>query len=277
MKDSIGDKIDFTISHQYTLSIRLSTDGFSFSIYNPINDHSVFFFEHAVDPDLSLTANFKKLMEKYACLHYTYKKINIVYESPRYTTVPLEFFEEERQEVVFYQNHPGMPQETVLYNLLRKNSAVVVFGLPKGLKKEMEELLPAALFYHTVTPLCEYFSDKSRMGNNKKMFVTLCRDRIYVVCYERGKLLFSNAFTCKTIEDRLYYLLHIWKQLGFDQIRDEMHLAGILTEKEKFTEELKRFVKQVFIVNIRSGYNFISSQPASRIPFDMQALLLCEL
>ena len=30
--------IDFTKSKQYTLSIRLSTDGFSFSIYNPIHD-----------------------------------------------------------------------------------------------------------------------------------------------------------------------------------------------------------------------------------------------
>ena len=32
--------IDFTKSKQYTLSIRISTDGFSFSIYNPIHDDS---------------------------------------------------------------------------------------------------------------------------------------------------------------------------------------------------------------------------------------------
>ena len=33
------ERIDFTKSEQYTLSIRLSADGFSFSIYNPLTDN----------------------------------------------------------------------------------------------------------------------------------------------------------------------------------------------------------------------------------------------
>mgnify|MGYP000274343757 FL=1 len=53
--------IDFTKSKQYTLSIRLSTDGFSFSIYNPINDNSQSLFEKEVDTSLSLTANLKNV------------------------------------------------------------------------------------------------------------------------------------------------------------------------------------------------------------------------
>ena len=44
--------IDFTKSKQYTLSIRLSTDGFSFSIYNPIHDNSQSLFEKEVDTSL---------------------------------------------------------------------------------------------------------------------------------------------------------------------------------------------------------------------------------
>ena len=49
--------IDFTKSKQYTLSIRLSTDGFSFSIYNPIHDDSLSIIEKEIEPSLSLTAN----------------------------------------------------------------------------------------------------------------------------------------------------------------------------------------------------------------------------
>ena len=41
--------IDFTKSKQYTLSIRLSTDGFSFSIYNPIHDDSLSIIEKEID------------------------------------------------------------------------------------------------------------------------------------------------------------------------------------------------------------------------------------
>ena len=57
---AIAETIDFSKSEQYTLSIRLSTDGFSFSIYNPIHDSSLSFFEKEVEPSLSLTANLKK-------------------------------------------------------------------------------------------------------------------------------------------------------------------------------------------------------------------------
>ncbi len=56
--------IDFTKSKQYTLSIRLSTDGFSFSIYNPINDNSQSLFEKEVDTSLSLTANLKNVFHE---------------------------------------------------------------------------------------------------------------------------------------------------------------------------------------------------------------------
>ena len=36
------ERIDFTKSEQYTLSIRLSADGFSFSIYNPLLNRNIY-------------------------------------------------------------------------------------------------------------------------------------------------------------------------------------------------------------------------------------------
>ena len=56
--------IDFTKSKQYTLSIRLSTDGFSFSIYNPIHDDSLSIIEKEIDTSLSLTANLKTRLSR---------------------------------------------------------------------------------------------------------------------------------------------------------------------------------------------------------------------
>ena len=56
--------IDFTKSKQYTLSIRLSTDGFSFSIYNPIHDDSFSVIEKEIDTSLSLTANLKAVFHE---------------------------------------------------------------------------------------------------------------------------------------------------------------------------------------------------------------------
>ena len=112
-------------------------------------------------------------------------------------------------------------------------------------------------------PFIDYFSVKSRLGNSKKMYASVRKDGIDIYCFERGHLLLANSFECTHTEDRIYYLLYAWKQLEFNQERDELHLTGILPEKDVLMSELKKFILQVFIMN-----------PATNI--DMQALLTCE-
>ena len=95
------------------------------------------------------------------------------------------------------------------------------------------------------------------------MYASVRKDAIDIYCFERGQLLLANSFECMQTEDRIYYLLYVWKLLEFNQERDELHLTGTLSDKETLMNELKKFIMQVFIMN-----------PATNI--DMQALLTCE-
>lgn len=255
--------IDFAKSKQYTLSIRLSTDGFSFSIYNPIHDDPLSVIEKEVDASLSLTANLKNVFHESDFLSYSYKRVNIMMAGRRFTIVPLDLFEEEQAELLFYYNHPKKENETVTYNVLTKNNAAVIFGIDKSAYTFLKEQYPEARFYSQSTPLIEYFSVKSRLGNSRKMYASLRKEGIDIYCFERGHLLLANSFECTHTEDRIYYLLYVWKQLEFNQERDELHLTGILPDKDVLMSELKKFILQVFIMN-----------PATNI--DMQALLTCE-
>ena len=255
--------IDFTKSQQYTLSIRLSTDGFSFSIYNPIHDNSLSTIEKETDTSLSLTANLKATFRESDFLNHSYKRVNIMMADKRFTIVPLELFEEEQAELLFYHNHQKRENETVICNILKKNNVAIIFGMDKSAHTFLSEQYPEAHFYSQSTPLIDYFSVKSRLGNSKKMYVSIRREAIDIYCFERGHMLLTNSFECKHTEDRIYYLLYVWKQLEFNQERDELHLTGTLPDKETLMSELKKFILQVFIMN-----------PATNI--DMQALLTCE-
>ena len=124
--------IDFTKSKQYTLSIRLSTDGFSFSIYNPIHDDSLSIIEKEIESSLSLTANLKTVFHESDFLSHPYKRMNIMMAGKRFTIVPLDLFEEEQAELLFYHNHQKRENETVIYNILQKNNLVVIFGIDKS-------------------------------------------------------------------------------------------------------------------------------------------------
>ena len=255
--------IDFTKSKQYTLSIRLSTDGFSFSIYNPIHDDSFSVIEKEIDTSLSLTANLKAVFHESDFLGHSYKRVNIMLASKRFTIVPLDLFEEEQADLLFYHNHQNRENETVIYNILKKNNVVIVFGIDRSAYSFLTEQYPEVRFYSQSTPLIEYFSVKSRLGNSKKMYVSVREEGIDIYCFERGHLLLANSFECFHTEDRIYHLLYAWKQLEFNQERDELHLTGTLPDKEILMNELRKFILQVFIMN-----------PATNI--DMQALLTCE-
>lgn len=254
---------DFSKSEQYTLSIRLSTDGFSFSVFNPMGDGELSFFDREVDEGLSLTANLKQTFREVEWLSRSYRRVNILMADKRFAFIPLEFFEDEQAEIVFYHNHPKRENELVQYNILHKNNIVVLFGMDKSACTFMREQYPDAKFYSQASSFIEFFSMKSRLGNCRKMYVHLRKDAIDVYGYERGRLLLANSFACKETADRIYYLLYIWKQLGFEQERDELHLTGALHDKEQLLPELRKFIRQVFIMN-----------PATNL--DLQAITSCE-
>ena len=106
---------DFNKSEQYTLSIRLSTDGFSFSVFNPLGDGEFSYYDRAVDESLSLTANLKQTFRELAWLERPFRRVNVLMADKRFTFIPLEFFEDEQTEIIFYHNHPKRENETVQY------------------------------------------------------------------------------------------------------------------------------------------------------------------
>lgn len=248
----------------YTLSIRLSTDGFSFSVFNPTEGNGAnTVHDHAVDESLSLTANLKQAFRSVECLSQPYRRVNVLMTGKRFTFVPLELFDDEQAETLFYFNHPKRENESVRYNILHRSNIVVLFGMDKSACRFLCEQHPDARFYAQATPLIEYFCTKSRLGNNRKLYAHLRRDAADLYAYDRGRLLLANTFECSTVADRLYYLLYLWKRLDFEQERDELHLTGYLADKERLLPELRKFIRNVFILN-----------PATNL--DLEAVASCE-
>ena len=159
-ESTIAEPIDYSKSEQYTLSIRLSTDGFSFSIYNPIHDSTLSFFEQEIDDSVSLTANLKQAFRELKFLIHPYKRVNILLTGKRFTLVPLELFEDDQAEIFFHYNHPYRENETIQYNILKNQNLVVVFGMDRSAHSFLSEQYPHARFFSQVSPLAEYFSVK---------------------------------------------------------------------------------------------------------------------
>ena len=105
------------LSHECILSIRLSVDGFSFTVTHP-TDHEVWQYTGCrINPAMSMTANLKQVVAEHEELRQTYRRTEILLEGARYTLVPLELFEEEQIDTIYGYSQTKSRMEWVGYNL----------------------------------------------------------------------------------------------------------------------------------------------------------------
>ena len=256
--------VDFTKSEQYTLSIRLSADGFSFSIYHPQNKDEHYEASYAVNSSYSLTANIKEMFVATDAFKYTYRQVNVLIDTQRYTPVPFDLFEDEHAETLFYHNFTKDDHEIVLCNILGKSNVALLFGMDKYAHQLLTEHFPKVHFFACISPIIEHLTIESRPSNCRKMYAHFKKNKMEVLAFDKGKLLFTNMFHCKLTVDQVYYLLYIWQQLGFNQTKDQLELIGTF-EKEALLTELHKFLKYVRL--------FPHQQTLS---FDIQTLMICE-
>lgn len=270
-------QIDFTMTEQYTLSVRISSDEFYFSIFNPTKEKAYSFISRKTNENLSMAANVKEVIKENDFLKHSYKRVNIMTVTKRFTLIPFELFEDEQAEAIFYHNHTKQENDIVLYNILNKANVVVVFAIDKSAYQQFLDQFPGAHFYCHVSSLAEYFSGRSKMGNSMKMFAYQRKDSVDILCYDYGRILLINNFKCVETADVIYYLLYVWKQLDFNQERDELHLTGTFQDKEGLVGGLKQFINNVFVINPASELSLNGISELEDIPFDLQTLSLCEL
>lgn len=256
--------IDFTKAEQYILSVRLATDNLSFYVSALQDCDMPWHTDMAIDESCSLTANLKQIFDKTEWLHHTFRRVNVLMADKRFTLIPLEFFDQATAQMIFYHNHIRLDNETVKYNLLQGNNLAVIFGMDKSVCEYIAGQYPEARFYSHATPLIDYFKSASLTDNHNKMYVHLRSETADVFCYGNGNLLLGNSYRCDNLSDRIYHILYVWKMLGFDQDNDQLHLTGILPNKEELQTGLRKYVRQVFIMN--QGENI-----------DLKTITTCEL
>lgn len=257
---------DFTKSEQYTLSIRLSADGFSFSICHPQVEDDRHLVSFPINAATSMTANLKEMMAASEALKHKYRKTNILIDTPRFTPIPFDLYEDEHLDTLFYHNFPQKDNETILCNILGKSNAVILFGMDKHAHQLLSEHFPDARIFSSVSPLIEHFVSLSRKEQNRSIYVHLKNGKMEAFAFDRGKLLLANSYECKQVNDQTYYLLYLWQQLGFSQENDHLYLTGDIAPTDELPGELQKFLRHTDIL----------PSTWEDFPYDMQTLLICE-
>ena len=95
-----------------------------------------------------------------------------------------------------------------------------------------------------------------------------------IFCFEKNRFKFFNSFQVSHSKDALYFMLYVWKQLGLDQQRDELHLIGEIPDKEWLTYNTKLYIKKVLTLNPGAEFNRAPITEIKGMPFDLLTLYL---
>jgi hypothetical protein len=173
-------------------------------------------------------------------------------------------FDEKQMEWVFGYNYLRRDNEIVLYNILKENDIALLFGIDKNVYQCLIKQYPHANVYSHITPLIEYFSScgyGAEKDLSRKMYIALHEQSIDICCFEYKRPIFINSFDYQHIDDCIYYILHVWKQIDLNQETNNLYLMGTIPDKERLMRELKRYIVNVYAIKTND-----------KIPFDMQVL-----
>ncbi|MBR3013680.1 MAG: DUF3822 family protein [Bacteroidaceae bacterium] len=254
------ENIDFRKSEHYTLSIRLTADGFCFSLASPTEKKFFPNWESEIDLLLSECGNLKKIFKQTEWLNNPFGQVNIIVENTRHLLMPLAYFDDEQTEAIFYHSFCQAENEVVCYNILPEENMVMLFGMDESTHDFLTEQYPNAKFYAKATTLVRYQA-KEEKESPHTLFVDLGKTATTLIAYEKGQLLLCNSYLSLHDTDIAYYILSCWKNLHLDQEADELRLTGLTSDHAELLHVLPNYLKQVKCVEQSEDLDFKALVP----------------
>lgn len=274
MKKEVLGLIDLNTPQRYTLSIRLASDGFCFSLYDRLENEKVIPFFYKVDSVSSELANIKGVFDDIRDLFTcSFFKVYILLDTDRVVVIPDNMLDEEDFEAAYSSCYDLQPGEKILYTVSKGNGSMSVFPINKYVKSFLDDTFGKVTFLPSANVVIEHCSLYSGKENIKSLFVYVEGERILISAYDKTKLLFFNFFECDCDNDRLFYIMNSWNTLSFSQTEDKLWLVSDGEVIDKLEHSLGNYVANIGKLERNEYLKNVFRESGIILNFDFEALI----
>ena len=224
--------------HQYSLSIRFSSDGFSLSIYDESNKLLTTKTVSSLLSSLSADEIVLLLLEDTETL-LDIQHVRLISVSDSYVFVPVSIFREEEASVFLQLQEKLEKNNRVLFNFLPKWGMVNVFSMPRALFDALTELYPDVAIEHH---LSWFLTEKIKLQSDSSIFIWVRSKTMDVIALKSGNVVLINSYHYQTPEDFIYFTLNIFEQLSFNTEKDKVKLFNVQTSTD-LQKHLQKYLK----------------------------------
>lgn len=265
---------DLANTDQYRLIIRLTTKEFSYYIVDPQKNDGAVYLQFSLLKSKSLLQQIEEIFYQQELLRLPYKSTYLMVESPVYSVVPNSYVNEAKQDVLLDFLHYE-PAQRCFQNSFKRMHATNVFSVNEEAYGFLHRSLSINQVFHYITPLAEYFAQRSKFGDYSKMFVYVTNDTLDIFCFEKNRLKLVNRFDYTAFDNAAYFILNTWAKVSFDQLVDELLLSGDERYIESLVPLLTAYISRISTISPPTAWYAVPSSN-KLLPLELMTFSLCE-
>jgi len=243
----VESTFDKNKTEEYNLSIRVGSDGFSFSILN-VNKKCLALNRFQTFDQNSTTEtlnSFKEQIRNNELLNLKYKTVSILWVSNKSVLIPNEFYSEQFAFESFQLCHKLSEKEVIEQTKVSVLDSYCIFSIPIDFKDVLIKQFAEIKFFHHTYPFYTSAIKEEQHDNNPSVFVNIQKSFFHIIIPDRDNKHFINSFSYTEDSDLAYYILNIYKQQKLNNERSKLIVDGLVQEESKSIQLLKKYLAKV--------------------------------
>jgi len=239
------DSFEIEKTIQYSLSIQVSLDGFSFTAFDTLKNKVVAFkTTHVkISSENLLVRHLKDWLETESFLKKRFKYVRIFIYSTTFTIIPEEFCGEKLSENL----NSLLFQEDTTVELTENKIACINARLVFPVMRDLISLLNQ--FFNSkkeiLHPILAFLSKPVESEKRNCAFIITTQMFFYLVIYRNGKLLFANSFPYLHHTDLVYNVLNSFKLMETARSETELFVCDVMNKNTEIEDLLKPYFKPI--------------------------------
>ena len=216
----------------------------------PEADGTTTYHPYAVKSGMSIAANLRQAFKEESYLVNGAKKAVLMVASPvmLMPTAEYEEYEQFDADEMYGNVITGHKGEEKIIKQIDELDVTAVFPVNSDLQMVVNDHFPIVDTQNVMTNVWPYLYKKYYESGKRRKLFAYFHDKMVDICnFEQHRIHFANSFQATHAHDALYYIMYIWKQLGMNQMEDELHIMGDMPHGDWLEKRLKTYVNNVII------------------------------
>lgn len=242
-------KFSLTDSTEYSLSIQINLDGFSFLVRdlrtNKFCGLKHIPYNEGIHPD-DLSKELNKVLSKEPLAEAPYASVQMVYWTPLVILIPESLFDTDHLKNYFEFN-TELPENCALYHKKLKNiGAFIVYSIPSDIATIAGQYFNNIAFYCQSQPVIESALMHQKSGaTGSRIYLQVTNGFFDITYMNVGKLVLQNCFKYSNPADFTYFVLNIFEQFNLNPESTPVFLSGSITKLSEEYFGISRYIRDL--------------------------------